>query len=164
MNAQFKTILLTVLTLSVFVIALVELSGISSTALFNKYGIGSSPNGLTVQQEESRDDKAASMPKTTMEFYESKHDFGEIKEGDKVRYAYKFKNTGTEPLLISKVTVGCGCTSPSFSKEPIAPGGEGEVVLEFNSSGKPGHQEKNAIIHSNAEIDKMSIGFTADVK
>ncbi len=164
MNAQIKTILLTVLTLSVFVIALVELSGVSNTALFNKYGIGSSPTGMTVKQEEDREGKAAAMPKTKMEFYETKHDFGDVKEGDKVRHTYKFKNTGTNPLLISKVTVGCGCTSPSFSKEPVAPGGEGEVTLEFNSSGKPGHQEKNAIIHSNAEIDKMSIGFTAEVK
>jgi hypothetical protein len=164
MNTQLKTILLTVLTLSVFVIALVELSGVSSTAFFNKYGIGSSPTGMTVKQEDNREVKAAAMPKTKMEFYETKHDFGSIKDGDKVRHAYKFKNTGTNPLLISKVTVGCGCTSPSFSKEPIAPGGEGEVVLEFNSKGKPGHQEKNAIIHSNAEVDKMSIGFTADVK
>jgi hypothetical protein len=164
MNTQLKTILLTVLTLSVFVIALVELSGVSSTALFNKYGIGSSPTGMTVKQEQTRESEAASMPKTKMEFFETKHDFGKIKEGDKVRYAYKFKNTGTNPLLISKVTVGCGCTSPSFTKEPIAPGGEGEIVLEFNSKGKPGHQEKNAIIHSNAEVEAMSIGFTADVE
>lgn len=164
MNTQLKTILLTVLTLSVFVIALVELSGVSSTALFNKYGIGSSPTGMTTKQEDTRETEAATMPKTTMEFYETKHNFGDIKEGDKVRHAYKFKNAGSNPLLISKVTVGCGCTSPSFTKEPIAPGGEGEIVLEFNSKGKPGHQDKNAIIHSNAEVDKMSIGFTADVQ
>lgn len=163
MNAQVKTILLTVLTLSLFVIALVELSGISQTALFNKYGIGSSPTGLTTDQEQQRDMKAATMPKTTMEFYETMHDFGAIKEGEKVRHSYKFKNTGTNPLLISKVTVGCGCTTPSFSKEPIAPGGEGEIVIEFNSSGKEGEQQKNAIIHSNAQEDRMSIGFKAQV-
>ncbi|HYD21057.1 MAG TPA: DUF1573 domain-containing protein [Flavipsychrobacter sp.] len=164
MNAQIKTVLLTILTLSVFVIALVELSGVSSTALFNKYGIGSSPTGQTIKEEESREAKASAMPKTTIQFLETKHDFGSIKEGDKVRHAYKFKNTGTNPLLISKITVGCGCTTPSFSKEPIAPGGEGEIVIEFNSSGKEGHQEKNAIVHSNAQMEAMSIGFTADVK
>ena len=163
MNAQIKTVLLTVLTLSVFVIALVELSGISSTALFNKYGIGSSPTGQTVKQEASRDQQVAEMPKTTIEFNETRHDFGTIKEGEKVRHAYKFKNTGTNPLLISKITVGCGCTTPSFSKEPIAPGGEGEVVIEFDSKGKEGHQEKSAIVHSNAQEAAMSIGFTADV-
>jgi hypothetical protein len=164
MNAQLKTILLTVLTLSVFVIALVELSGVSSTALFNKYNIGSSPTGLTVKEEDSRESEVASMPKTTVEFYETKHDFGTIQEGEKPRHAFKFKNTGSNPLLISKVTVGCGCTTPSFSKEPVPPGGEGEVVIEFNSEGKPGHQEKSAIVHSNAQMDAMSIGFTVDVK
>jgi uncharacterized cupredoxin-like copper-binding protein len=163
MNAQIKTVLLTILTLSLFVIALVELSGVSQTALFNKYGIGSSNNGMTTKQEETREDAAANMPKTTIEFYETKHDFGTIKEGDKPRHTYKFKNTGANPLLISKVTVGCGCTTPSFSKEPIAPGAEGEIVIEFNSKGKPGHQEKSAIVHSNGQVAAMSIGFTADV-
>lgn len=163
MNAQIKTVLLTILTLSLFVIALVELSGISTTALFNKYGIGSSPTGMTTKQEESREDEAAKMPKTTIEFAETKHDFGTIKEGEKPRHTYKFKNTGANPLLISKVTVGCGCTTPFFSKEPIAPGGEGEIVIEFNSKGKEGHQEKSAIVHSNGQVAAMSIGFTVDV-
>ncbi|MBL7717502.1 MAG: DUF1573 domain-containing protein [Flavipsychrobacter sp.] len=164
MNAQIKTVLLTILTLSVFVIAIVELSGVSKNALFNKYGIGSSPNGLTDSEAITRDSTAAKMPKTSIEFYETMHDFGKIKDGDKVRHTYKFKNTGANPLLVSKVTVSCGCTTPSFSKEPIAPGAEGEIVVEFNSSGKKGMQEKHAIVHSNAQMDAMSIGFKAEVQ
>jgi len=163
MNAQIKTILLTVLSLSAFVIALVELSGVSKTAIFHKYGIGESPTGLSMTEERQRDMQVETMTKTTMEFYEPMHDFGKIKEGEKVRHSYKFKNTGTSPLMISKVTVSCGCTTPYFSKEPIAPGGEGEIVLEFNSSSKEGAQQKNAIIHSNAQQDKMSIGLKAEV-
>ena len=164
MNAQLKTVLLTVLTLSLFVIALVELSGVSSTALFNKYGIGSSPSGMTVKQEQSREAQVMVMDKTTMEFYEPKHNFGNIKEGDKPKHAFRFKNTGNNPLLISKVDVSCGCTTPTFSKAPIPPGGEGDIVIEYNSSGHPGHQEKNAIVHSNAQQEAMSIGFVVDVE
>jgi len=164
MNAQLKTVLLTVLALSLFVIALVELSGVSETALFNKYNIGSGPgNGLTYQQSINREEQIANMPKTTIQFYETKYNFGTLKEGDIVKHAFKFKNTGANPLLISKTDVTCGCTVPTFSKEPIPPGGEGEIMVQYNSARHPGHQQKNVLVHSNAQQEAMSIGFEAEV-
>ncbi|MDR3679205.1 MAG: DUF1573 domain-containing protein [Flavipsychrobacter sp.] len=164
MNQQLKTVLLTILTLSCFVIALVELSGVSQNALFNKYHIGSSDNGLTNQQADTRVQEAAALPKTTIEFPETRYDFGKIKEGESVKHAYKFKNTGANPLLISKVDVSCGCTVPTFSKEPIQPGGTGEIVLQYNSKGHPGKQLKNAMVHSNGQAESISISFDADVQ
>ncbi len=164
MNQQLKTVLLTILTLSCFVIALVELSGVSQNALFNKYHIGSSDNGLTNQQADTRVQEAAVLPKTTIEFAETRFDFGKIKEGESVKHAYKFKNTGANPLLISKVDVSCGCTVPTFSKEPIQPGGTGEIVLQYNSKGHPGKQLKNAMVHSNGQAESISISFDADVQ
>ncbi len=165
MNQQLKTILLTVLTLSVFVIAMVELSGISKTALFNKYNIGDgSHNHSHAHDTEERNQKIAEMPKTTISFADTKHDFGTITEGDVVRHAFHFKNTGAHPLLISKAEASCGCTVPEWPKEPIPPGGEGDIVIEFNSKNRPGHQQKNVLIHSNAQQEAMSIGFTAEVK
>jgi hypothetical protein len=163
MNPQLKTALLTVLTLSVFVIALVELSGVSRSALFNKYGIG---DGTHVHAEAppSREAQAAAMPKTTIEFTDTKHDFGTITEGEVVQHAYHFKNTGTNPLLISKAEASCGCTVPEWPKEPIPPGGEGDIVVQFNSRNRTGHQQKNVLIYSNAQLEAMSIGFTVEVK
>ncbi len=165
MNSQLKTILLTVLTLSCFAIALVELSGVSSTALFNKYGIGEGSGGSPLMPDSVavRDKQMHDMPKTTIQFDSTHHSFGTIKDGDKVKYAYHFKNTGTNPLLISNVSASCGCTVPSFPKEPIAPGGEGDIMVEFNSKGKEGHQAKNVMIYSNAQEEAMSIGFDAEV-
>ena len=164
MNAQLKTILLTVLTLSCFVIALVELSGVSQTALFNKYNIGSSPTGITVKEADSRQQQVAAMPKTTIQFIDSFFNFGEVKEGESVKHSFRFKNTGTNLLLISKTDVSCGCTVPTFSKEPVAPGAEGVIEIQYNSKGHPGHQHKNVIVHSNGQMEAMSIGFEADVK
>jgi len=165
MNQNFKAALLTVLTLSCFVIALVELSGVSKTALFNKYHIGPGDgSGLTTTQADSRESEIAKMPKTTVFFYETEHNFGDLKEGDVVKYAYKFKNTGQNPLMIAKVDVTCGCTVPSFSKSPIPPGGEGEIMIEYNSAHHPGHQKKNVIVHSNGQVEALSIGFEAEVK
>lgn len=168
MNGQLKTILLTVLTLSVFAIAIVELSGVSTTALYNKYGIGKNKAhtdpGINPSEAEIRMRDASEMKQTQITFEETKFSFGEISEGDVVRHAYKFKNTGTEPLLISNAQTSCGCTVPSFPKKPIPPGGEGEITVEFNSNGRPGHQQKNVIVYSNAQQDKVSIGFDADVR
>lgn len=165
MNPQFKTILLTVLTLSVFTLALVELSGVSSEALFNKYGIGD--GGSHVHEDpaliDKRKEEASAMPKTQMTFDDTKHDFGTITEGEVVKHAYHFKNTGTNPLLISNAVASCGCTVPSYPKEPIPPGGEGEIVVEFNSANRAGVQNKNVLVYSNAQEEAMSIGFTVEV-
>lgn len=166
MNQQLKTILLTVLTLSVFTIALVELSGVSSRALFNKYGIGQGGNHVHENEMilEDPDAKIKDMPKTIMSFTETKHDFGEIKEGEIVKHAYHFKNAGKNPLMISRAVASCGCTVPSYPKEPIPPGGEGEIMVEFNSTNRKGTQRKNVLIYSNAQEESLSIGFIVDVK
>lgn len=165
MNQQLKTILLTVLTLSVFTIALVELSGVSSTALFNKYNIG---EGGHVHEDEGevkkREEKAKAMPKTVISFEDTKHDFGTITDGEVVKHAYKFKNTGDNPLLISNAVASCGCTVPSYPKQPIPPGGEGEIIVEFNSKNRVGQQKKNVLIYSNGQEEAMSIGFNVEVK
>ena len=166
MSSQLKTALLTILTLSLFAIALVELSGVSSTALFNKYNIGAGADEKAVmrQQEQARVDSAASLPKTEITFTETRHDFGVIIDGEMVKHDFRFRNTGAHPLLISKVDASCGCTVPSFPKEPIPPGGEGIITAKFNSENRLGKQSKNLIVHSNAQQDRISIGFDADVR
>ncbi len=128
MNAQIKTVLLTVLTLSVFTIALVELSGVSQRALFNKYGIGKETGHSTeLDERNGREARVKAMPKTKMVFPEDKFNFGKIKEGEKVRHAFKFKNLGDNPLMISDAIASCGCTVPSFfQRADIARGRRGD--------------------------------------
>ncbi|RYZ44473.1 MAG: DUF1573 domain-containing protein, partial [Sphingobacteriales bacterium] len=131
MNTQVKTILLTALTLSLFTIAIVELTGVSSRALFNKYGIGNPPPHATdLNERNQRADMVSKMPKTNIYLIDQKFDFGKVKEGEKVRHAFKFKNTGQNPLIISDAIASCGCTVPSFSKEPVLPGNDGEIMVE----------------------------------
>ncbi|MEZ5046630.1 MAG: DUF1573 domain-containing protein [Chitinophagaceae bacterium] len=168
MNATLKTVLLTVLTLSIFTLTLIELSGVSNKALFNKYGIGKAEHEHVkpdekIDDQAARDAKVKDLPKTTMEVLQVKHDFGAMTEGDIVSHTWVVKNTGKNPLMISNIETSCGCTAPTFTKEPILPGQEGKVTLEFNSAGKAGNVHKNALIISNAEIDRFSIGFTAQV-
>jgi hypothetical protein len=91
------------------------------------------------------------------------HNFGKIKEGTIAKHAFKFTNTGNHPLLISDVQVGCGCTVPSYSKEPVLSGQTGEVSIEFNSSNRPGANHKNVKILSNIEGGQTEVTFDAEV-
>ena len=79
---------------------------------------------------------APTGPTTTVEYETMVYDYGEVKEGAKVKYSYKFKNTGSEPLVISDAKGSCGCTVPDWPREPIAPGASGEIKVEFDSKGK----------------------------
>src|ERR1700749_1419753 len=99
MNSQIKTVLLTILTLSAFTIALVELSGVSSTAFINKYSSKTQDPELSDMQKKEAALKA--MPKTTIAYTETEFNFGTINEGDVVKHSYHFKNTGANPLLIT---------------------------------------------------------------
>lgn len=82
-------------------------------------------------------------------FEEPGHDFGKIKEGAKVHYNFKFKNTGKSPLIITNATATCGCTVPEPPKEPIQPGAEGVIKVVFDSTGKSGMQDKVITVTSN---------------
>ena len=58
-----------------------------------------------------------------MEFTEKTHEFGQVKEEDgPIRHAFEFMNTGEVPVKILSVQASCGCTTPDWTKEEIAPG------------------------------------------
>lgn len=103
------------------------------------------------------------VPKTKMEFADMTHDFGTIDEGDKVSHVFKFKNTGDEPLIINSAKGSCGCTVPEWPKEPIAPGGQGDIKVEFNSKGKKNKQTKTVTINANTDPNPTRLTIKADV-
>jgi hypothetical protein len=166
-SGQLKTVLLTVLTLSCFAIALVELSGVSSTALFNKYGIGKGGHkhdAADKKEADERSKQAAAMTKTSIQFIDTMYKFGEITEGEIAKHSFRFRNTGTSPLLIIKAVPSCGCTVPSIPKEPIAPGAEGVIAVEFDSHNRKGHNHKNVLVYSNTIVESNAVSFEVDVK
>ena len=76
-------------------------------------------------------------------------DFGTITDGEVVEHTFRFTNTGTNDLIISNASASCGCTIPEWPKEPIAPGGKGEIKVEFNSNGKKDMVTKDITILAN---------------
>jgi hypothetical protein len=61
-------------------------------------------------------------------------DFGKIKQSVPVTHEFKFTNTGKVPMIITNVQASCGCTTPDWSKEPVAPGGKGFIKATYNAA------------------------------
>lgn len=84
-------------------------------------------------------------------FEKTEHDFGQINESDgRVSVVFNFKNEGMSPLVLSNVRASCGCTTPTWTKEPIEPGQTGSITVTYNPNGRPGHFQKTVTITSNA--------------
>lgn len=107
---------------------------------------------------------ASNQPLTTIALSESNFDFGKIKKGDKVEHVYEITNTGTNPLVISEVKPGCGCTAPDFTKEPILPGKKGKITLHFDSTNFDGAVNKYADVFANVEKAPIKLTFTANIQ
>ena len=107
---------------------------------------------------------ASNQPLTTIALSESNFDFGKIKKGDKVEHVYEVTNTGSNPLVISEVKPGCGCTAGDFTKEPILPGKKGKITLHFDSSSFDGNVNKYADVFANVEKAPIKLTFTANIQ
>jgi hypothetical protein len=83
-----------------------------------------------------------------IEFSKETHDYGTIKYGADGTCVFEFKNSGTEPLIISQAKGSCGCTVPSWPKEPIAPGATGVISVQYDTK-RPGAINKSVTITSN---------------
>lgn len=99
----------------------------------------------------------------SFKFTESKHDFGDIIQGDVVEHHFEFSNTGNIPLVISNIITTCGCTAPTWPKEPIKPGEKGKIKIVFDSKGKIGKQNKVVTIISNTNNQKDRLFIMANI-
>lgn len=117
----------------------------------------------TGELSESDEPQEEKLPPTTVSFSEEEFNFGDIKDGDKVSHIFKITNTGENPLVIKSAIGSCGCTVPKYSNEPIAPGESGEINVEFDSSNKPGMNEKMVTVVANTEQQMHILKIKANV-
>ncbi|RTL13393.1 MAG: DUF1573 domain-containing protein [Flavobacteriaceae bacterium] len=84
-----------------------------------------------------------------IEFKEETINYGEVEKGkDNGIRIFEFTNTGDAPLVIKNAKSSCGCTVPEWPKEPIAPGGKGQIKVQYNMN--PGPISKTITIETNA--------------
>ncbi|MBS1660145.1 MAG: DUF1573 domain-containing protein [Bacteroidetes bacterium] len=102
---------------------------------------------------------------TTIEWLDSARDYGKIPEGQKLDVSFRFRNSGTTPLVIGQVRVSCGCTVAEQPVAPIAPGEEGWIKASFDSQGHPGTNHKSLFVTANTKGEQaFTLHFSVEVE
>ena len=103
----------------------------------------------------------SAQEKQIIEIAEKTYDFGTIKEEDgRVSHVFTLKNVNDGPITIKNVRASCGCTTPAWSREPIAPEAEAQITVTYNASGRPGAFHKSVTVTlSNGTEDFTQVLF-----
>lgn len=115
--------------------------------------------GISAQSQKSVKSEIRPTGKTNAKSYAEikfdtlRCDLGIFPESDAVRkHSFTFTNTGTAPLIINQAFASCGCTVPTFTKDPIKPGEKGSIDVTYNGTGlMPGRFSKTITVRSNAK-------------
>ncbi len=122
---------------------------------------------LSTNSGENKPGEGGEKPKgelSSISFDKDNHDFGKIKEGEKVTHVFKFKNSGEKPLTVSNVKPSCGCTASNWTKDPVLPGQEGTIEVTFDSKGKPGNISKSVDVFANTDPEVHQLKFKGEVE
>ncbi len=115
----------------------------------------------------SAQDQPSSLPdseaQSAIVFSETTFNFGTITEGEIVAHTYNFTNTGKQDLIIIQAKGTCGCTIPSWPREPIAPGESAAITVEFNSKGKRGNRNQKITITANTTPPETFIYLAGEI-
>ena len=108
---------------------------------------------------------ASAQKQADIKFEKTTHNFGEFSENEPtVSCSFKFTNTGNDLLVIHQAVASCGCTVPSYTKEPIKPGESGEIIVTYDGTGKfPGHFRKSITIRTNAKKEIIRLYVEGDM-
>lgn len=108
----------------------------------------------------------AQQEQPEIKFDKTVHNFGTFSEKTPVQTAvFAFTNIGNAPLIINQAIASCGCTIPSYTKEPIMPGEKGTVKVTYNGKGKfPGHFKKSITIRTNGKVEMVRLYIEGDMK
>ncbi|WP_247235959.1 DUF1573 domain-containing protein [Telluribacter sp. SYSU D00476] len=100
--------------------------------------------------------------KGVMKFKAETHSFGKIEQGKPVTHEFTFTNTGTDPIVISNVSASCGCTTPSYTKDPVLPGKTGSIKATYNAAAM-GSFNKSVTVFSNSESPSITLFLKGEV-
>ncbi|MBR3528920.1 MAG: DUF1573 domain-containing protein [Bacteroidales bacterium] len=99
----------------------------------------------------AQDNKTQETPKNgpKITFNELEHNYGTIQKGGDGNCEFTFTNDGNEPLILTGVRASCGCTTPTWTKEPVMPGKTGTIKVRYNTN-NVGSFTKTITVTSNA--------------
>lgn len=95
-------------------------------------------------------------------FTKTVHDYGTLFVGGDGNCEFEFTNSGKEPLILSSVKSSCGCTVPSWPREPIMPGKK-EVIKVKYDTGRIGPINKTITVMSNGKNSPVVLKITGNI-
>ncbi len=106
----------------------------------------------------------AQNAKPRITFEKVQHNFGTFKEelGTQT-VSFGFKNEGTVPLILNNVQASCGCTTPEWTREPVAPGAKGIIKVSYDPRNRPGVFNKTIRVSSNADNGDVVLTIQGEV-
>ena len=119
--------------------------------------------GLTAQingtQLKETDNKNAEATQAEIKFDTLKIDLGTFSEREPIQTCtFTFTNIGNAPLILNQAFASCGCTVPTYTKEPVMPGEKGKIDVTYNGKGKfTGHISKTITVRSNAKNELVRL-------
>lgn len=96
-------------------------------------------------------------------FLSTSHDFGSLKKGDKAEFAFEFRNTGKNELVINAVSASCGCTVAEYPKKPVRKNKKAAIKVKYNTS-STGSFQKTVTVNSNASNSPVKLTIKGSVE
>lgn len=101
---------------------------------------------------------------SSVTWLETTHNFGAFSENDgKVTCTFRFVNNRQTSVIIQSARATCGCTTPDYSKAPIAPGDTGTVQVSYNPTGRPGRFDKKIYVDLDTEPSRYTLTISGSV-
>lgn len=114
------------------------------------------------QNDEAQPKKNKKVKTPEITFVKLVHDYGQIEQGANGECEFEFKNTGKADLILTNCRSSCGCTVPSWPKDPIAPGKKAVIKVKYNTQ-RIGQINKTITVESNAVNDRVVLKITGNV-
>ncbi|RYG01231.1 MAG: DUF1573 domain-containing protein [Chitinophagaceae bacterium] len=93
-------------------------------------------------------------------FKQPAHDFGKIPQNRPVTHVFEFTNNGKEPLKLENVQAACGCTTPEWTKDPVAPGANATVKVGYNAAAEGPFSKTVTIFYNGNQMKTLVISGT----
>jgi Protein of unknown function (DUF1573) len=91
---------------------------------------------------------------------ETEHDFSKIPQGKPVYYTFEIVNTGKTELKLDNVAASCGCTTPEWSRDAIAPGATAKIKVGYNAAAEGAFEKMITITYNTSQTKQIKIKGT----
>ncbi len=142
-----------------------KLLTLALVALFVPGSLLAQTNKKSAKAEKQEAAKPAFVPSVEgpeIQFERTVHDYGTMEQGGNGDTEFKFKNVGSEPLILSNVQSSCGCTTPSWPREPIMPGQEAAIKVHYDTN-RIGGISKTVTVTTNGKTDRVTLRITGNI-